>query len=76
MLSLHDMAGNVWEWTSSYYCYYDTSSPCAKDRRVRRGGGWNNVDAVHVRAAYRGRDALAGSYVDVGFRCARTPGFQ
>ena len=32
---LNDVAGNVWEWTSS--CYYED---CRYDRHVLRGGGW------------------------------------
>jgi formylglycine-generating enzyme required for sulfatase activity len=70
---LHDMAGNVWEWTSSYYCNYDTSKPCTRDQYVIRGGGWFNVVAALVRAAFRLRDAPSDSDGTVGFRCARTP---
>jgi len=32
---LHDIAGNVWEWTTS--CYYPD---CSDDYRILRGGGW------------------------------------
>ena len=35
-----DMAGNVWEWTSS--CYY---SDCSGGSRVFRGGSWLNSDS-------------------------------
>ncbi|MDO8302885.1 MAG: SUMF1/EgtB/PvdO family nonheme iron enzyme, partial [Sedimentisphaerales bacterium] len=34
-----DMAGNVWEWTSS--CY---NSDCSNGFRILRGGGWNESD--------------------------------
>ncbi len=66
----HDMAGNVWEWTSSIYvaeAYQpdskrennsDISSP-----RVLRGGSWYNVSRL-ARAAYR-----VGYNVDFGYYC-------
>jgi formylglycine-generating enzyme required for sulfatase activity len=40
-----DMAGNVWEWTGSWYDEDET-------RRVVRGGSWGN-SANDARAAYR-----------------------
>jgi len=43
---LYDMAGNVWEWTDSWWD--DTT----RSTRVLRGGGWND-DARHCRSAYR-----------------------
>jgi formylglycine-generating enzyme required for sulfatase activity len=59
---IHDLAGNVWEWTSTAY---DSSA------RVGRGGGWLSGDASRLRAANRG--GLDPSYRDdfLGFRCAR-----
>jgi len=56
-----DMAGNVWEWTSSQdVAYpYDTSDgreePEGDARRVLRGGSWLNQPNL-VRAAYRYRN--------------------
>ncbi|MFQ5330355.1 MAG: formylglycine-generating enzyme family protein [Thermodesulfobacteriota bacterium] len=60
----HDMAGNVWEWTDSWY---DKD----KDNKVLRGGSWF-LEGDNCRAAYRGRDypGLRDGYT--GFRCART----
>jgi len=59
--ALHDMAGNVWEWTSTYYCSYDPgeSKSCARDQYVARGGSWSNDGPAFVRAGVRSRVAPA-----------------
>lgn len=59
---LHDMAGNVWEWTSSRF-------PGAPDDVVIRGGGWGN-DAYCLRVAYRHGNPPDIGLDMVGFRCA------
>lgn len=58
----YDMAGNVWEWTNSWYDENRTL-------RVFRGGSWlsNEFDA---RCSYRLRLSPADRYSLVGFRCA------
>lgn len=72
---LHDMAGNVWEWTSTCwnknYAEANTSTTCTDEQlRVRRGGGWDNLPP-NIRSAYRGYGStLERSYV-YGFRVAR-----
>jgi formylglycine-generating enzyme required for sulfatase activity len=73
---LHDMLGNVWEWTHDWYGAYggaatDPVGPARGSGRVSRGGGWDYVAAL-CRAAYRHRDhpVIRRSYL--GFRPARS----
>jgi formylglycine-generating enzyme required for sulfatase activity len=76
---LHDMLGNVWEWTAD--CWNDSHAGAPADgsarqggdcsRRVLRGGSWSSLP-VYTRSADRLRNTT-GSRVDVvGFRVART----
>ena len=58
-----DMAGNVWEWTNSFY-------DGDKNNYVLRGGSWFNGAGV-CRCAYRGGNYPIFRSDDVGFRCAR-----
>jgi formylglycine-generating enzyme required for sulfatase activity len=61
---LKDMAGNVWEWTSSL--------PVPGSRqRVVRGGGWRYDVATSMRAAERHWDLPSTRDDARGFRCAR-----
>ena len=68
---IHDMAGNVWEWTASAYCEYP-SARCAESRRVDRGGGFSNSKPAFVRAAARfgSNPTIRAGYR--GFRCVRS----
>lgn len=61
--NIHDMAGNVWEWTSSPF-------PGAPNHSVIRGGGWGN-NPYCLRTSYRHGNPPDISLDMVGFRCAR-----
>jgi formylglycine-generating enzyme required for sulfatase activity len=60
----YDMAGNIWEWTASFY---DDD----KDRYVLRGGSWDFISDFCRCAARNGLDP-GGRYDGIGFRCARS----
>ena len=73
---LHDMLGNVWEWTADWYGEYpsglvtDPAGPSSGSERVLRGGGYR-AEAVELRAANRihfGRDFRRPN---IGFRLVR-----
>jgi formylglycine-generating enzyme required for sulfatase activity len=72
-LGIHDMSGNVCEWTGDWYGSYGSSwqqrtqRPSTGSGRVFRGGDWNDVPKA-VRATYRyDRDpGKRSSYI--GFR--------
>jgi sulfatase-modifying factor enzyme 1 len=79
---IHDLAGNVAEWTSS-----PAASPFKATARVTRGGSFNDGDASLLSAAYRSPygGLAVGETGDIygeppwtrgqtlGFRCVLTP---
>ncbi len=58
---IHDLAGNVWEWTQGK----------VDDKRVRRGGGWYDSTASNLRAVKRATSTPWDRYDSLGMRCAR-----
>ena len=62
---IYDMAGNVWEWTSSDYDRDHDSN-----KKVLRGGSWDFVPFL-VRSANRYTYTATDQRDNVGFRCAQ-----
>ena len=71
---LHDMMGNVWEWTCSEYDedYEGAEQRCASgaSRRVIRGGSWIHYPG-RVRSANRNRYGPGTRLTYLGFRLAQ-----
>lgn len=75
---LHDMHGNVWEWTQDCWndSYNNAPSTAAAwqsgncERRMLRGGSWFS-DAAYLRASNRSDVAADYRNSDSGFRVAR-----
>jgi formylglycine-generating enzyme required for sulfatase activity len=66
-----DLAGNVWEWTSSETIYGAASRGGGNPVRVARGGGWADSNPWRLSAASRFADKPTRRSSDLGFRCAR-----
>jgi len=73
-----DMAGNVWEWTSSMNRSYPYRADDGRENlevardRIVRGGSWDDNQRL-VRAADRSRNFPENKSDLVGFRCALSP---
>jgi formylglycine-generating enzyme required for sulfatase activity len=78
---LYDMAGNVWQWTSTAFDHYvfrkfpnrgdpPADNP-ASDYRTTRGGAWTS-SAWSARSTVRKSAPRKGRDIDLGFRCARS----
>ena len=76
---LHEVHGNVWEWTQD--CWNDSYTGAPTDsrawetgeceRRVLRGGSWGDVPWL-LRSADRGKNDSSIRDLKIGFRIART----
>ncbi len=63
-----DMAGNVYEWTSSPYCMYPHHT-CVSQYRMYRGGAWYTDKSL--TSATRNGNLMTEQSVVVGIRCAK-----
>ncbi len=76
---LHDMQGNVWEWTEDRYCPYaagsvtDPVGRCGSDTIPIRGGSWY-FSANAARCGRRYTHARWDSGFSLGFRVVREVG--
>ena len=77
-LGIHDLGGNVQEWTTDRYSIYvvgpdhvatDPMGPRAGDNYVIRGASWLTGKTPELRVA--SRDSGASGRPDLGFRIAR-----
>jgi sulfatase modifying factor 1 len=59
---IHDLGGNVWEWTSNVLD--------AKTRSIR-GGGWNLGVAPNFQVSFRIGSVASSRVANLGLRCAR-----
>jgi formylglycine-generating enzyme required for sulfatase activity/serine/threonine protein kinase len=76
---LHEMAGNVWEWTQDCYVSSYADAPAdgsarlgaggSCDMRVLRGGAWYLTPRA-VRSAYRGKGPASSGNIVTGLRVA------
>jgi formylglycine-generating enzyme required for sulfatase activity len=70
---LHDMAGNVWEWTASAHRPTHDAAPQVGGYQLRtiKGGSWNNAPR-QLRVSDRAALSQVGRHnLYVGFRCVR-----
>jgi len=72
----HDVVGNVWEWTSTWFGDYageaqsNPRGPEAGERRVIRGGAFNGSYASWLHPSFRYGQVPAAQSHGIGFRCA------
>jgi len=69
---LADMAGNVWEWTSSEGVVgADSYGRGGTVVRIARGGGWADRDSAVLAVSRIAKNREDDRGADLGFRCAK-----
>lgn len=58
---IYDLAGNVWEWTST----------TEGNKIILKGGSWSEANPANLRAAARRIENSGTTHSDDGFRCVR-----
>lgn len=66
---LHDMNGNLWEWTSTWYGPYPWPPPSGS-AKVYRGGSWSRRFEKWLSPTLRNRQPPSEFGSHLGFRCA------
>ena len=72
---VHDMIGNVWEWTSSPFKLYSESAAPSTGKYVIRGGAFSANRSIATAVARIPYDPATDrvNLTATGFRCAMTP---
>ena len=69
---LADMAGNVWEWTSSEAVVgADSRGRGGSPVKIARGGGWADRDSAVLAVSRMAQNRADDRGADLGFRCAK-----
>ena len=78
-LGIYDMNGNIWEWTLDWYGTYSSEAqtnpigPASGDRKVHRGGCFNNSERQSRVSGERGSYWPDFGSTGEGFRLAMSP---
>lgn len=74
---LHDIAGNVFEWTLDEFCPYDADANAPAEegpkKRVIRGGAFNSFQPQFADPALRFPQVEDAHNHGIGFRCVAVP---
>ena len=71
-LGVKDLAGNVWEWTSTEGVVgADSRGLGGSPVRIARGGGWADHDPEVLRVSRVAKNRPDDRGADLGFRCAK-----
>lgn len=72
---LHDVGGNVWEWTSSWFAPYPWPAETGR-HRVYRGGSWSRRFEKWMKPTLRSRGSPSDSGSHLGVRCVQDKAFE